>query len=45
LADLLAASIHLESELGVGSVFSLDIPVHLKVLDDDEAAGSNDVDA
>jgi len=45
LADLLAASIHLESELGFGSVFSLDIPVHLKVLDALEGKASNDAEA
>ncbi|MHC4987369.1 MAG: sensor histidine kinase [Planctomycetota bacterium] len=45
LADLLAASIHLESERGVGSIFSLDIPVHLKVLDNLEDNASNDVEA
>jgi signal transduction histidine kinase len=45
LANLLAASIHLESELGVGSTFSLDLPVHLKVLDDSEDTASNDAEA
>jgi len=44
LADLLAASIHLEREVGVGSTFFLDIPVHLKVLDDEDET-SNDATA
>lgn len=43
LADLLAASIHLESELGAGSTFSLDLPVHLRVSDDGES-GNSDLD-
>ena len=43
LADLLAASIHLESELGAGSIFSLDLPIHLKASDDLEDSDSSDV--
>jgi signal transduction histidine kinase len=38
LADLLAASIHLESEPGAGSIFSLDLPIHLKASENSDAA-------
>ncbi len=36
LADLLVASIHLESTPGEGAIFSLDLPVNLKVSKDSE---------
>ncbi len=36
LADLLVASIHLESTPGEGAIFSLDLPVNLKVPKDSE---------
>jgi signal transduction histidine kinase len=45
LADLLAASIHLESELGAGSIFSLDLPIHLRASDDPEDSDLNGVNA
>jgi len=44
LADLLAASIHLESTLGEGSIFSLDLPVNLKILQDLEDEDPGDVE-
>ena len=44
LADLLAASIHLESTLGEGSIFSLDLPVNLKILQDLEDEDPADVE-
>lgn len=36
LADMVAATIHLESSVGKGSTFSLDLPVHLNIPDDNE---------
>ena len=44
LADLLAASIHLESAPGEGSVFSLDLPVNLKILKDAESEDSDTIE-
>ena len=44
LADLLAASIHLESTLGEGSIFSLNLPVNLKSLQEVEDEVSSDVE-
>ncbi|HOK95012.1 MAG TPA: HAMP domain-containing sensor histidine kinase [Anaerohalosphaeraceae bacterium] len=41
LADLLAASIHLESEVGKGSTFSLDLPVNLKAKQEQPAEASS----